>query len=475
MRNRKWMICLASALVLCGCGKKEEEAPVPSAQAADPPAVSTEPAVNTPDAPVPETPEPEPELITLEEFRESNEAVTGTDLFGVHILELNSGDKHIYGQLYLPTEDKESYPLVIISHGIQGSYYDLVDQAGKCVDAGMAAYIFDYCGGSTYSRSSGDISDMSILTECDDLEFVLNELWQYAFMDRENTYLMGESQGGMVSALLAAERPQDIAGMVLLYPAFNIPDMAREVYVEGQIPAAFDGYELAYRIPEVTRYPISSLVGTPDVKPASADTAVVRDYTSQSYYIGRKPTSEQGDEFAENMYDTAVAYCKFVTRDGTRYSITSRLYPGTNFYDFVSTFDNSWVTDHDSIQFENVKVYDLLPFGDTAFIGTISFDYKLIADDVTGTYSQAYQMFFVFLGPQIMIMAQYTKFFITGKMFLDPITGIMGIWLFPIVLILPLSAFICHKIYKKTNNPYIGGIIMGIIACILTVTNTLTG
>jgi pimeloyl-ACP methyl ester carboxylesterase len=229
------MICLASALVLCGCGKKEE-APVPSAQTAETPAVSTEPAVNTPDAPVPETPEPEPELITLEEFRESNEAVTGTDLFGVHILELNSGDKHIYGQLYLPTEDKQSYPLVIISHGIQGSYYDLVDQAGKCVDAGMAAYIFDYCGGSTYSRSSGDISDMSILTECDDLEFVLNELWQYAFMDRENTYLMGESQGGMVSALLAAERPQDIAGMVLLYPAFNIPDMAREVYVEGQIP-----------------------------------------------------------------------------------------------------------------------------------------------------------------------------------------------------------------------------------------------
>ena len=89
--------------------------------------------------------------------------------------------------------------------------------------------------------------------------------------------------------------------------------------------------------------------------------------------------------------------------------------------------------------------------------------------------SVAWQMFFVFLGPQIMIMAQYIKFFITGKMFLDPITGIMGIWLFPIVLILPLSAFICYKIYKKTNNPYIGGIIMGIIACILTVTNTLTG
>ena len=86
-----------------------------------------------------------------------------------------------------------------------------------------------------------------------------------------------------------------------------------------------------------------------------------------------------------------------------------------------------------------------------------------------------WQMFFVFLGPQLMIMIQYAKFFITGKMVLDPITGIMGIWLFPIVLILPLSSLICHLIYRKTKNPYIGGIIMGIIACILTVTNTLTG
>jgi len=86
-----------------------------------------------------------------------------------------------------------------------------------------------------------------------------------------------------------------------------------------------------------------------------------------------------------------------------------------------------------------------------------------------------WQMLFVFLGPQIMIMGQYITFFTTGKMVLDPITGIMGIWLFPIVLILPLSVLISHVIYRKTKNPYIGGILMGLIACILTVTNTLTG
>jgi hypothetical protein len=90
-------------------------------------------------------------------------------------------------------------------------------------------------------------------------------------------------------------------------------------------------------------------------------------------------------------------------------------------------------------------------------------------------YSVALQAFFVFIGPQIMVSVQYITFFISGKMVLDPLTGIMGIWLFPFLLILPLASVISHIIYRKTKNPYIGGIIMAIIACIMTVTNTLTG
>ena len=88
--------------------------------------------------------------------------------------------------------------------------------------------------------------------------------------------------------------------------------------------------------------------------------------------------------------------------------------------------------------------------------------------------SVALTMFWVALAPAIMIVAQYAVFFTTGFMITEMITGIAVIWLFPIIVILPLSAYICHKIYLKTRNPYIGGIIMGLIACILTVTNTLT-
>lgn len=94
-----------------------------------------------------------------------------------------------------------------------------------------------------------------------------------------------------------------------------------------------------------------------------------------------------------------------------------------------------------------------------------------------GWGSTLLQMFFVFIGPEIMIAVQYGTFYSTGRMWTETTgigSSIIGIWLYPIVFILPLAAFICNKIYRKTKNPYIGGIIMGIIACVISVTNTLS-
>ncbi|MCD8361491.1 MAG: prolyl oligopeptidase family serine peptidase [Lachnospiraceae bacterium] len=87
------------------------------------------------------------------------------------------------------------------------------------------------------------------------------------------------------------------------------------------------------------------------------------------------------------------------------------------------------------------------------------------------------QMFFVFIGPEIMIGVQYITFFNTGYMWTETAGvggSIIGIWLYPIVFILPVAALVCNLIYRKTKNPYIGGIIMGVIVCTITVTNTLT-
>jgi dienelactone hydrolase len=81
--------------------------------------------------------------------------------------------------------------------------------------------------------------------------------------------------------------------------------------------------------------------------------------------------------------------------------------------------------------------------------------------------------FFNALAPIILVVVQYTTFFNTGYT-IDRFSGIFSIWLFPVILILAVTAVISRKIYRETNNPYIAGFINAAIVTLISVSNTLT-
>jgi pimeloyl-ACP methyl ester carboxylesterase len=66
---------------------------------------------------------------------------------------------------------------------------------------------------------------MSILDEQSDLRAIVNH-----FRGSGEIVLVGESQGGLVSALTAAQMRNDISKLVLVFPALCIPDNWREHY-----------------------------------------------------------------------------------------------------------------------------------------------------------------------------------------------------------------------------------------------------
>ncbi|MBP1561220.1 MAG: alpha/beta hydrolase [Oscillospiraceae bacterium] len=134
-----------------------------------------------------------------------------------------SGENDIYGLAYIP-EAEGKVPAVILSHGYNSSHSHILDLAEQLAGSGIAAYCYDFCGGSSISKSGGRTTDMSIATEQTDLKNVIEMVKGCGFADSSRIFLYGESQGGFVSALTAAEMSEDIAGMVLLYPAFCIPD-----------------------------------------------------------------------------------------------------------------------------------------------------------------------------------------------------------------------------------------------------------
>ncbi|MGI0518858.1 alpha/beta fold hydrolase [Treponema denticola] len=132
----------------------------------------------------------------------------------------------IYGKLFLP-DSVSPVPLVILSHGFGGNHSGVKGYAAAFAEQGIAAYIFDFIGGGNHIKSDGKMTEMSVLTEAEDLTVILDNLKADSRFKPEQIFLLGESQGGFVSTYIAALRPDDIAGLVLLYPAFVLHDYVR--------------------------------------------------------------------------------------------------------------------------------------------------------------------------------------------------------------------------------------------------------
>jgi dienelactone hydrolase len=147
-----------------------------------------------------------------------------------------NGDKDIYGTLYVPKDGQDKRGIVILSHGFNGTSTGNAYLAKSFASSGIAVYAFDFCGGSVISKSDGNITEMSILTEKEDLNCVIETVKTWDWVDPEHIVLFGESQGGCVSALTAASR-DDISALVLFYPAMMIPsNVTREYASTTDIP-----------------------------------------------------------------------------------------------------------------------------------------------------------------------------------------------------------------------------------------------
>ena len=134
----------------------------------------------------------------------------------------------IYGIVYRPLGIEGRMPAVIFSHGFGGSHNTGAQYARRLAERGYVVYCFDFCGATSSSRSDGATTDMSIFTEESDLKAVVATMKAQDYVDGLQLYLMGTSQGGMVSAMAAAEMPYDIRAAILLYPALCIADNTKE-------------------------------------------------------------------------------------------------------------------------------------------------------------------------------------------------------------------------------------------------------
>ena len=169
---------------------------------------------------------PESENVYTEETDKIAE--TGSEAMTYRTEEIMCEDsgKSIYGVAYIPSGEGK-FPLVIFSHEL-GNNHEAGSRYGeRLAENGIAAYTFDFRGGSVSgkeNRSSGSNSEMSVMTESDDLKLVINKAKTWDFVDTDNIFLLGGSQGGLVTIVAGTELADDISGMMLMYPALSIKE-----------------------------------------------------------------------------------------------------------------------------------------------------------------------------------------------------------------------------------------------------------
>ena len=134
---------------------------------------------------------------------------------------VQNGNMNIYGIAYVPDKG-EKVPLVIFSHELGNDHTSGERYAERLAEAGYAAYVFDFCGGTVGgNKSDGSNKGMSILTEASDLEAVLEASKSWDFADPDRIVLLGGSMGGLVTTVVGSGHQDEIAGMILMYPALS--------------------------------------------------------------------------------------------------------------------------------------------------------------------------------------------------------------------------------------------------------------
>ena len=167
-----------------------------------------------------------PENAGNEEIIDSVQTGTELTVDSVEVWSERDGNR-IFGMMYYNSASSKKQPAVILSHSSSLTHEAMSGYALAIAKMGYAAYCFDFCGGSDKSKSDGKTDEMTVFTEVEDLRAVVKTVKSLDYVDSSNVCLLGSSQGGLVSALLADECPDDFAGMILFYPAFNIPEMVK--------------------------------------------------------------------------------------------------------------------------------------------------------------------------------------------------------------------------------------------------------
>lgn len=134
----------------------------------------------------------------------------------------------MHGEVYIPDNISGKAPAVVLAHSYMLNGSSLSTYAKLFAENGFVAYTFDFWGGSSNSQSGGNMNDMTVFTEKDDVTSALSTVRSLSYVDKNRVFLLGTSLGGCAAALSANDNSSKIKGLILLYPALISQEQAKQ-------------------------------------------------------------------------------------------------------------------------------------------------------------------------------------------------------------------------------------------------------
>lgn len=177
---------------------------------------------------------------------------------------------------------------------------------------------------------------------------------------------------------------------------FSINDLIVDdgyITEKDTVSNAFANMNNTKDVAKVTRYHLDNFVNIPTIEVLDDSNIAVKDVIKDQFYIGYVPENKK--EYEEILLKMAQTYSKYITEDEKFYNLRKLLLKTTKFYQDISTFNNGWFSVHDSIEFRDIEIYDIVLLDENSFIGTVKYDYDVIAKNKIQTYPIVYQMMFI--------------------------------------------------------------------------------
>lgn len=231
----------------------------------------------------------------------------------------------------------------------------------------------------------------------------------YAGQEKLGEVQLTQTDGGWrVSAPAVFKDPATITapGHVAV-AADGIPLTAENCTVQESLYEGFEELPEGYTQPRQIAYTLPPMLFDPMITATGAggtECDLIADADTRTIQASPRLSDDTYQAMAARVEQVSKVYANFISEDVPFSSLAAHLLPGTDFYSRMRGYYVGWYLNHESFEFLDLEVFNIISCSETCFTGEISFTYEVNRRGTIHTFPSAYKLAFTLVDGNWMLV-----------------------------------------------------------------------